>query len=151
MTWYSGNPISINPACKHVAKTKLRYSACILVCIIEWRLGLVAGPASRQDHADAIKTHRLLKENLLASDAAASWKEKCRDCFPYSTYFEGTRRTLPNALYSAYGTSESNNKAASWQLLLGSSQGVTLTLRLQFEYCWIGILLHVLDMGDCEN
>ncbi|KAK7255315.1 hypothetical protein RIF29_28722 [Crotalaria pallida] len=50
---------------------------------------------------DCIAVHKLLGSVLAESDAAARWKARCAEYFPYSTYFEGTLSSAsPNLVFN---------------------------------------------------
>ncbi|XP_054780872.1 N-terminal acetyltransferase A complex auxiliary subunit NAA15-like isoform X1 [Prosopis cineraria] len=61
----------------------------VIGAIREWKL------------KDCIAVHKLLETVLVEPDAALRWKVRCKELFPYSTYFEGSRSsTSPNSAYN---------------------------------------------------
>lgn len=42
--------------------------------------------------------HRMLEERLQASGAAEEWAGRCREAYPWASYFNGSRATPPSVL-----------------------------------------------------
>ena len=57
--------------------------------------------------------HKLLKERLSASEAAEAWKEKSRQRYPYSQYFQGEKCTPASVLDSLYDKAEKSRVTKS--------------------------------------
>ncbi|CAK9174650.1 unnamed protein product [Ilex paraguariensis] len=52
------------------------------------------GPVGEWKLKDCITVHRLLRTILIEIDAASGWKVRCKEYFPYSTYFEGSHSSV---------------------------------------------------------
>ncbi|XP_059645164.1 N-terminal acetyltransferase A complex auxiliary subunit NAA15 [Cornus florida] len=59
------------------------------------------GPVGEWKLKDCIQVHKLLGIVFNDHDAASRWKVRCGECFPYSTYFEGSHSSaIPNSAYN---------------------------------------------------
>ncbi|OIW11907.1 hypothetical protein TanjilG_18180, partial [Lupinus angustifolius] len=59
------------------------------------------GPIKEWKLIDCIAVHKLLGAVLVEPDAAARWKVRCAEYFPYSTYFEGNLSSAsPNSVFN---------------------------------------------------
>ncbi|KAF1865787.1 hypothetical protein Lal_00021788 [Lupinus albus] len=59
------------------------------------------GPIKEWKLKDCITVHKLLGTVLVEPDAAARWKVRCAEYFPYSTYFEGNLSSAsPNSVFN---------------------------------------------------
>ena len=66
-----------------------------------------------QGQEESIAVHKLLKERVSASEAAEAWKEKCRQRYPYSLYFQGEKCTSASVLDSLYDEADKSKAADS--------------------------------------
>ncbi|XP_041015237.1 N-terminal acetyltransferase A complex auxiliary subunit NAA15-like [Juglans microcarpa x Juglans regia] len=70
------------------------------------------GPVRGWKLKDCIEVHKLLGTVLDDNEASLRWKVRCAECFPYSTYFEGScSSAVPNSAYNQIRKSSENGSA----------------------------------------
>ncbi|KAL6497051.1 N-alpha-acetyltransferase 16, NatA auxiliary subunit [Orobanche gracilis] len=73
---------------------------------------------------DCITVHKLLGTILEDHDAASRWKVRCAECFPYSTYFEGSHSSaLANKSHTLPGNGSQCSSFADQSVSSLSSNG----------------------------
>ncbi|KAG8044851.1 hypothetical protein GUJ93_ZPchr0008g13823 [Zizania palustris] len=84
------------------------------------------GPAREWNIQDCIDVHKLLVTIFGDQDVANSWKTRCAEYFPYSTYFEGSKSAT--AAYSAVSLEDSSENGVLANVQVKTVDGKTCTL-----------------------
>ncbi|PKU72316.1 peptide alpha-N-acetyltransferase [Dendrobium catenatum] len=87
------------------------------------------GPVGLWRLEDCISVHKLLEQVFHNPGAARSWKARCAEYFPYSTYFEGLKSSAVVGLangneYSVPENGDLNHQSFSSWMLLHSEENV---------------------------
>lgn len=70
------------------------------------------GPVREWKLKDCIAVHKFLGTVLVDNEAALRWKVRCAECFPFSTYFEGSLSSaIPNSAYNRICKRSENGSA----------------------------------------
>ncbi|PKA46790.1 peptide alpha-N-acetyltransferase [Apostasia shenzhenica] len=79
------------------------------------------GPVREWKLEDCISVHKLLKSVFNDSKAACSWKTRCAEYFPYSTYFDGCKSSFVSTEASNSDFNVPENGGLDHQPLVGGN------------------------------
>ncbi|KAI0487862.1 hypothetical protein KFK09_027685 [Dendrobium nobile] len=84
------------------------------------------GPVGLWRLEDCISVHKLLEQVFHNPEATRSWKARCAEYFPYSTYFEGLKSSAVVGLANGNEYSVPENGDLNHQVVGGSTQNGNL-------------------------
>ena len=86
------------------------------------------GPVNEWKILDCIDVHKLLETIFGDQDVANSWKARCAEYFPYSTYFEGIKSASAAYCSVANSLEDSSENGIVANAQMKSADGETCTL-----------------------